>query len=189
LRSILRQDPNIIMVGEIRDSETASIAVQAALTGHLVLSTLHTNDSATTFPRLIDMGVPPFLVASTVNVAMGQRLVRMVCKTCKVPRTLSLSENKSLLELIPEIDKFGSKFFVGKGCDECGGTGYRGRIGIREVLDVSDTVRGLVMDRANAKQIKEAAVHEGMTTMVQDALEKAAHGLTTIEEILRIIHE
>lgn len=190
LRSILRQDPNIIMVGEIRDQETAGIAVNAALTGHLMLSTLHTNDAATTFPRLIDMGIPPFLVASTVNIAMGQRLVRTVCQLCKEERTLTQTELKSLGELIPEVaaDK-ARKFFIGKGCAACGQTGYQGRTGIREVLEINEEIRQLIMNRANASQIKEAAVRNGMTTMIKDGLEKAMKGLTTLEEVLRIIHE
>lgn len=190
LRSILRQDPNIIMVGEIRDQDTASIAVNAALTGHLVLSTLHTNDSATTFPRLLDMGVPPFLVASTVNVAVGQRLVRKLCQKCKAKRILTASEVKSVGELIPEIIAGGLKnFYAPKGCKECGETGYQSRIGVREVLEVNNDIRQLVMNRATASQIKEAAVKNGMVTMVQDGLTKAQSGLTSIEELLRIIHE
>ncbi|MBU6501144.1 MAG: type II/IV secretion system protein [Patescibacteria group bacterium] len=189
LRSILRQDPNVIMVGEIRDTETAGISVQAALTGHLVLSTLHTNDAATTFPRLMDMGVPPFLVASTVNIAIGQRLVRTLCQKCKIKKVLSVSEAKSVAELIPEIGESDRVFYAPKGCDECGNTGYRGRMGIREVLEVNDEVRQLIMTRGNAGQIKEAAVKNGMTTMIKDGVEKALKGQTSIEEILRIIHE
>ncbi|MEK7193637.1 MAG: GspE/PulE family protein [Patescibacteria group bacterium] len=190
LRAILRQDPNIIMVGEIRDSETASIAVNAALTGHLLLSTLHTNDAATTFPRLIDMGIPPFLVASTVNVVMGQRLVRMVCQKCKVERKLTTEEAKSVLEILPDLKPQISKtFFTPKGCKVCDGTGYQGRIGIREVMDVDEEIRKLIMDRANANQIKASAVKNGMKTMLQDGVQKALDGLTTLEEVVRIIHE
>jgi type IV pilus assembly protein PilB len=189
LRSILRQDPNIIMVGEIRDEETASIAVNAALTGHLVLSTLHTNDAATTFPRLIDMGIPPFLVASTVNVAMGQRLVRMICQDCKTKVALTPEEVKSVREILPELSEKNAVFYKGKGCDACNNTGYKGRIGIREVLAVNEDIRQLIMNRANAAQIKEEAVKNGMTTMIKDGLEKALKGITSIEEILRIIYE
>ena len=190
LRSILRQDPNIIMVGEIRDEDTAAIVVNAALTGHLVLSTLHTNDAATTFPRLIDMGVPPFLVASTVNIAMGQRLVRKLCQKCKTKKVLSDSEVKSVSELIPKVGKTGQKtFFIGKGCSECDHSGYSGRVGVREVLMVNEEIRQLIMNRANATQIKEAAIRNGMATMLDDGLAKAASGLTSLEEILRIIHE
>jgi type IV pilus assembly protein PilB len=189
LRSILRQDPNIIMVGEIRDQETASIAVNAALTGHLVLSTLHTNDAATTFPRLIDMGVPPFLVASTINIAMGQRLVRMICQGCKKELTLTSAEVSSLRELIPEVNEKKRVFYSGAGCARCDGTGYQGRIGVREVLAVNERIRELIMNRATASQIKETAIKDGMTTMIRDGLEKAMNGLTTLAEVLRIIHE
>ncbi|MBI4084993.1 MAG: type II/IV secretion system protein [Candidatus Liptonbacteria bacterium] len=189
LRSILRQDPNVVMVGEIRDEETADIAVNASLTGHLVLSTLHTNDAATTFPRLIDMGIPPFLAASTVNIAMGQRLVRTICKNCKKLRILDKDEMASLKEIIPDVDKKVKTFYRGEGCDSCTKTGYEGRTGIREVLEIDDKIRDLIMSRANAQQIKDAAVTAGMTTMLQDGLDKANRGITTIEEILRIIHE
>jgi len=189
LRSILRQDPNIIMVGEIRDQETASIAVNAALTGHLLISTLHTNDAATTFPRLIDMGIPPFLVASTVNIAMGQRLVRTVCKECKEERVLTPEEMMSVKEIIPDLPQKSRVFYVGKGCGACDGTGYRGRIGIREMLEINEEIRQLIMNRATAQQIKEAAVKNGMTTMIQDGVQKALQGVTTLEEVLRIIHE
>jgi type IV pilus assembly protein PilB len=193
LRSILRQDPNIVMVGEIRDQETASIAVNAALTGHLVLSTLHTNDSATTFPRLMDMGVPPFLVASTINVAMGQRLVRRLCEKCKVDRKLTADELKSIKEILPDIEaiteKKKGKFFSPKGCPACNGSGYLGRIGVREVLETSHEIQDLIMKRASAADIKRQAMKEGMVTMVQDGFLKAAEGLTTIEEVIRIIHE
>jgi type II secretory ATPase GspE/PulE/Tfp pilus assembly ATPase PilB-like protein len=176
------------MVGEIRDTETANIAVNAALTGHLMLSTLHTNDAATTFPRLIDMGVPPFLVASTVNVVIAQRLVRVVCPACRRERTLSLAELKSLGSLAKElvVDKV---YTVGKGCKECDGSGYKSRIGIHEVLEVDDDIRSLVVARADAAQIKEQAIKNGMKTMVEDGFMKAHAGLTTIEEVIRIIHE
>lgn len=188
LRSILRQDPNIIMVGEIRDEETAGIAVNAALTGHLVLSTLHTNDAATTFPRLTDMGVPPFLVASTVNIAMGQRLVRKLCQECKVKRVLAPEEISSLKELIPNVGEV-DNFYAGKGCKVCNNTGYTGRIGIREVLEVTKDIRELIMTRANAQILRDAAIKNGMKTMLDDGLEKARQGITTLEEILRIIRE
>ena len=190
LRSILRQDPNIIMVGEIRDEETARIAVNAALTGHLVLSTLHTNDAATTFPRLVDMGVPSFLVASTINIVMGQRLVRKICESCKAQRVLSADELESLREIIPELKKETAKvFYEGKGCPACNGTGYEGRIGIREVLEITDDIRKLVMNRATSQEIKEAAVKNGMITMIKDGVAKAMAGITTLEEVLRIIYE
>jgi type IV pilus assembly protein PilB len=188
LRSILRQDPNIVMVGEIRDEETASIAVNAALTGHLVLSTLHTNDSATTFPRLLDMGVPSFLVASTVNIAIGQRLLRKLCNVCRKERTLSPEELISASELIPSI-RPDMVFYAAQGCDACNESGYQGRLSIREVLEVRDDIRHLIMNRASAQEIKDAAVKDGMTTMIQDAIQKALQGLTSLEEILRVVHE
>ena len=189
LRSILRQDPNIVMVGEIRDEETAGIAVNAALTGHLLLSTLHTNDAATTLPRLLDMGVEPFLISSTVNIAIGQRLVRVLCNACRVERKLTDIELKHLAAVSrPEFYQKG-KFYQKKGCAECGNSGFRGRIGIHEILEIDDAIRNLIMKRANASEIKEAAVKKGMTTMLEDGLEKASRGLTTIEEILRVTQE
>ncbi len=188
LRSILRQDPNIIMVGEIRDSETANIAVNASLTGHLMLSTLHTNDAATTFPRLIDMGVPPFLVASTLNIAMAQRLVRKVCPSCRKERTLSQDELQNFGVAGGTINTR-KVFTKGPGCDNCTGTGYCGRIGIHEILEVKDDIRALIVARADANQIKQAAVKNGMRTMIEDGLLKAKEGVTTVEEVLRIIYE
>jgi type II secretory ATPase GspE/PulE/Tfp pilus assembly ATPase PilB-like protein len=190
LRSILRQDPNIIMVGEIRDEETASIAVNAALTGHKLLSTLHTNDAATTLPRLLDMGVEPFLVASTVNVAIGQRLVRMICEHCKIPRRITDAEFEALQENIPVavLDDH-RDFFIGKGCTICHDTGYRGRMGVYEILEMNDAIREAVMRRADAGEVKKIAVKSGMTTLLEDGFNKAVAGKTTIEEILRVIHE
>ena len=190
LRSILRQDPDIIMVGEIRDRETASIAVNAALTGHLLLSTLHTNDSATTLPRLLDMGVEPFLIASTVNIAIGQRLVRMICKTCKIKKKITDAELKSLTTVIPaSILAKHREFYTGKGCQVCGDTGYAGRVSIYEFLEVTDEIRQAIMKRENASEIKKIAVEHGMTTLMEDGFRKAVQGLTTIEEIMRVIQE
>lgn len=190
LRSVLRQDPNIIMVGEIRDEETASIAVNAALTGHKLLSTLHTNDAATTLPRLLDMGVEPFLVASTINVAIGQRLVRMICEHCKVPRRITAGEFDALKENIPvEVLDDHRDFFIGKGCTVCHDTGYRGRMGIYEILEMNDFIREAIMRRADAGEVKKIAVKNGMTTLLEDGFKKAVAGQTTIEEILRVIHE
>lgn len=194
LRSILRQDPNIIMVGEVRDAETASIAVNTALTGHLLLSTLHTNDSATTLPRLLDMGIDAYLVASTVNVAIGQRLVRKICEKCKESHTLTEAERKNLLQTLParlikhERD-ITSTFYRGKGCKACDKTGFSGRIGIYEVLVVSPAVREALLNRAPSSAIKELAIEEGMTTMFEDGLIKAVEGHTTLAEILRTINE
>ncbi len=190
LRFILRQDPNIIMVGEIRDDETASIAVNAAMTGHLVLSTLHTNDAATTLPRLLDMGVEQFLITSTVNIAIGQRLVRTLCPDCKVERELTEGQIESLKGLIPdEFLKGNQNFSVGIGCKKCDMSGFRGRVGIHEVLEITDELRELIMKRANSKEIRDAAIKNGMVTMLQDGLEKARAGVTTIEEVLRVFHE
>jgi len=194
LRSILRQDPNIIMVGEVRDAETASIAVNTALTGHLLLSTLHTNDSATTLPRLLDMGIDAYLVASTVNVAIGQRLVRKICEKCKESHTLTEAEQKNLLlSLPPRLKQHDSDtlntFYQGKGCKNCENTGFSGRIGIYEVLVVSPNVREAILNRAPSSQIKDIAIKEGMTTMFEDGLLKAAEGKTTLSEVLRTINE
>ena len=190
LRSILRQDPNIIMVGEIRDPETANIAVNAALTGHLMFSTLHTNDAATTFPRLLDMGVPPFLIASTVNIIIAQRLVRKVCLICRRQRTLSIAEIESfggggIMKELPTQ----TVYTIGKGCDECDGTGYMGRIVISEVMEVNEEIRQLIVSRADSLKIKQAAIKNRMTTLVENGFNKAVEGITTVEEVLRNVHE
>ena len=196
LRAILRQDPNIIMVGEIRDQETADIAVNAALTGHLLLSTLHTNDAPTALPRLLEMGTEPFLIASTLNIVIAQRLVRKICEKCKTEIKLKKTEILSVLEsigydlTIENIKKIkDSKFYKGNGCEICNGTGYYGRLGIFEVLNISDKIRDAIMKRANSDVIKSIAIKEGMTTMVQDGFSKVLKGLTTIEDLLRVIHE
>ncbi len=190
LRSILRQDPNIIFVGEIRDNETAGIAVNAALTGHLVLSTLHTNDAATALPRLMDMDVEPFLVASTVNVIIAQRLIRKICESCKGLITISKEE---LEKNIPKdlVEKhFGVKnevhIYKGAGCKICHNTGYAGRIGVFEVLEVSNRIKELIAEKNDSDVILQEALKEGMTTMFDDGLDKVVKGLTTIEEILRV---
>lgn len=190
LRSILRQDPNIIMVGEIRDAETANIAVNTALTGHLLLSTLHTNDAATTLPRLLDMGIEEYLVASTVNIAIGQRLVRKICQECKesVEMTEALKDN---LVKMP----FGSLirdehiFYKGKGCDKCNNSGFSGRICINEVLVADDEIREAILQKKSSSEIRNIAMKNGMTTMLQDGFLKVLAGETTVEEILRVIHE
>lgn len=190
LRSILRQDPNIIMVGEIRDSETASIAVNTALTGHLILSTLHTNDSATTLPRLLDMGVDPYLVASTVNVAIGQRLVRRICDNCKEAYALTDAEKESLLgQLFLRQLADAPQFYRGKGCEACEGTGYAGRIGIHEVMVIDPEIREAILKKASAANLKEIAKKNGMTPMFADGFMKAEQGKTTIEEVLRTVSE
>jgi type IV pilus assembly protein PilB len=194
LRSILRQDPNVIMVGEIRDEETAGIAVNTSLTGHLLLSTLHTNDAATTLPRLLDMKIEAYLVASTVNLAIGSRLVRRICEKCKEEKKMTAAEIESLKEALPDdagvagVEE-GQKFYQGKGCKACNKTGYHGRVGIHEVLVVDDEAREAILRKASAKEIKDVAVRNGMTTMTDAGFAKARQGLTTVEEILRVIHE
>ncbi len=190
LRSILRQDPNIIMVGEVRDEDTAKISVNAALTGHLLLSTIHTNNAATTLPRLLEMGAKPFLIASTVNIAIAQRLVRKICQECKEEWHPTINDIQAMGEVL--ADKFKEEtpvFYRGKGCDICGGSGYYGRIGIYEVLEVTDAIREAIMKRLNADEIEQIAIHEGMTTMLDDGMEKAKQGITSIEEVLRVMHE
>ncbi len=189
LRSILRQDPNVIFVGEIRDGETAGIAVNAALTGHLVVSTVHTNDAATTLPRLIDMKVEPFLVASTINVIIAQRLVRKICEACKA--RVSLNRAEIIKDIPNEVlsRHFGQgealQVYEGKGCKICHATGYSGRIGIFEIIAMSEKIKILISQKADSDEIKRQAIAEGMTTMLVDGLDKAAKGLTTIKEVLR----
>ena len=188
LRSILRQDPDIIFVGEIRDKETASIAVNAAMTGHLVLSTLHTNNASTTLPRLIDMSIEPFLLASTVNLIVAQRLVRKICEKCRFSKTVPLNE---LPKAIPQdlIKKhFGNekeaRIYQGKGCPVCHNTGYRERIGIFEALQVTSAIRDLIEAKSSAETIHKKAVAEDMTTMLEDGLAKVKLGITTIDEVV-----
>jgi type IV pilus assembly protein PilB len=183
LRAFLRQDPNIIMVGEIRDSETASIATKAALTGHLVLSTVHTNDAPSTIDRLVDMGVEPFLVAASVNLVLAQRLVRKVCSKCKQPVEV---HGEALRELgIPQAEAKNIRFFKGRGCPVCNNTGYSGRHGLYEVMPVSPAIRRMILDRASTGQIKARAMSEGMLTLRGDGLLKLRSGVTSAEEILR----
>jgi type IV pilus assembly protein PilB len=193
LRSFLRQDPNIILVGEIRDSETAGLAIQAALTGHLVFSTLHTNNAATALPRLMDMEAEPFLVASSLNAIVGQRICRRVCQNCKeafdVPAGVLQDMKNVLGKLFPSDPSLAPKLYKGKGCQDCNGTGYFGRIGIFEVLPVSEKVGRLVLERASAAQIEEQAFSEGMITMKQDGYLKVIEGVTTIEEVLRVAQD
>ncbi|HDR00046.1 MAG TPA: type II/IV secretion system protein [candidate division WOR-3 bacterium] len=180
LRAILRQDPDIIMVGEIRDSETAEIAFQAALTGHLVLSTLHTNDAASALTRLADMGVEPFLISSSVLAILAQRLVRRNCEKCGRPEPLPESV-RTRLGAEP-----GEEFVRGPGCSSCSSTGYRGRVGIYELLTLSPDIRDLVMAGRSSEEIKSRALTEGMSTLRSDALDKARTGLTSAEEVLRV---
>ena len=184
LRSILRQDPDVIMVGEIRDSETAEIAIQAALTGHLVFSTLHTNDSFGALSRLVDMGIEPFLVSSSLNGVMAQRLVRRVCPACRVPQTAS-TETEHRLGITQ-----GTRIYQeGPGCESCKGTGYRGRTGIHELLPIDDEVRTLVMQRSDAAAIRRLATGRGMKTLRDDGATKITEGTTTVAEVLRVTQE
>ncbi len=192
LRSFLRQDPNIILVGEIRDKETTQLAIQAALTGHLVFATLHTNDSATAIPRLIDLGGEPFLIASVLSASVAQRISRRLCQHCKesyVPEQKIQDEIKTVLgDLLPKNYRDGKPLtlFRGKGCNECGNTGYSGRIAIFEVLKITPTINKMILQSQSAKDIETQARKEGLIIMKQDGYLKAIEGLTTIEEILRI---
>jgi len=171
------------MVGEIRDLETASIAVKAALTGHLVLSTLHTNDAPSTINRMVDMGIEPFLVASSTNLIMAQRLIRRVCTQCKGDVQLHVEVLRELGISDEEAKK--CNFKEGKGCVDCNNTGYRGRLGVYEVMPISPKVRDLILDRAPTSQIKKVAVDEGMLTLRMDGLAKLKNGVTTAEEVLK----
>lgn len=224
LRSVLRQDPDIVMVGEIRDQETAELAVQASLTGHLVLSTLHTNSAAAAIPRLLDMGIEPFLLTSTMRAVVAQRLPRKVCQNCieaypappeivtnikEVMSTVkdfnlvdylkrvgaskvsSMGEDKKIFKL-PEIGPRGEEIiylYRGKGCDKCGGSGYSGRIGIFEVLDVTDKISRMMMETVSDKDIEKVALENGMLTMTQDGYLKALEGITSLEEVMRVSKE
>ena len=188
LRALLRHDPDIMMVGEIRDKETAQIAIHSALTGHLVLSTLHTNDAPGAMPRLLDMGVEGYLAASTVNVVVAQRLVRKICSAC----TIEYKPDNAIMSKLSDDFKVNlseQKFYRGKGCPECGNKGFSGRIGIYEVLQVTETIRPLISSRVSSDEILEQAKKEGMVTMLQDGLNKVSGGLTTIEEVIKAVLE
>lgn len=193
LRSVLRQDPNVIMVGEVRDLETAAMATHAALTGHLVLTTLHTNDASGALPRLIDMGVEPFLITSSINAVIGQRLVRKICEHCKeqveIPAPVMAFIKQKLSDIpqgeLKNVDLENMVFYRGKGCPYCT-NGYKGRIGIFEVLVMSEPLEALAIKRAPTSEIKQVAIKEGMVTMTQDGLVKALKGITTVDEVLRV---
>lgn len=193
LRSFLRQDPNIILVGEIRDQETTELAIQAALTGHLVFSTLHTSNAAGALPRLIDMGAETFLLASTITASLGQRIARKICETCKTsynPPLEIISEiRKNLGELMPNTPDNQIKLFKGTGCEECGHSGFLGRIGIFEVMPISENIAKLILRRADSTTLEKQAVAEGMITIKQDGYLKVLDGLTTIDEVLRVAQE
>ncbi len=206
LRSLLRQDPDIIMVGEIRDQETAEIAIHSAMTGHLVLSTIHTNDAPTTIPRLTQMNVPTFLIASTFNIIIAQRLVRKICPNCIYSYNLEKAyikelekqvDMESILKTLEEEKVIAKKknkleellFYRGKGCDKCANTGYKGRLGIYEVLENDENMSELILKNSGAEKIKEYAISHGMLSIVEDGFIKAKNGITTIEEILRVAKE
>jgi type IV pilus assembly protein PilB len=183
LRSFLRQDPNIVLVGEIRDFETAEIAIKAALTGHLVLSTLHTNDAPSTISRLMNMGIEPFLVATSVNLIQAQRLIRRVCKDCK-------KEHPTPVEVLEEIgfapaEAKKVKTYKGKGCPSCNDTGYKGRIGLYEVMEITDEIRELILIGASALELRKKSIEDGMISLRESGLYKIRNGVTTIEEVLR----
>jgi general secretion pathway protein E len=185
LRSFLRHDPDVLMVGEMRDGETASVGIHAALTGHLVLSTLHTNTASGAIPRLLDMGIDAFLLASSLRCVVGQRLVRVLCTHCKQPDhaspDLALLNGKALNAGAP------ARLWRAVGCGRCAGTGYNDRIVISEVLDVDDAIRDLIQPKARPAAIEEAACQKGMVTMAADGLRKCQQGLTTIEEVRRVV--
>ncbi len=206
LRALLRQDPNIIMIGEIRDKETAEEAAHAAMTGHVVFSTLHTNSAAAALPRLLDIGIEPYLIASITNAVLAQRLVRVICKDCKIEMHLdnagveSLSKIFHLEKLLPVLEREGVltekvkklqdvTFYKGQGCDKCAHSGYKGRLGIHEVLEVSTAVADMIMERKSSQEIQEQAEKENMILLWQDGFIKAVKGLTTIDEILRVSKE
>lgn len=204
LRSFLRQDPDIIMVGEIRDTETAEIAVHAAMTGHLVLSTLHTNDAVTTIPRLSDMNIPSFLIATTTNCIIAQRLVRKICQECITSYKLSpeaINDLSKKLDIDPILDTLKREgviteknlknllFYKGKGCKKCNNEGYKGRMGIYEILEITPEITDLINSGATTDKIHELAVKQGMLLMIEDGFIKAKNGITTIEEILRVTRE
>jgi len=184
LRHILRQDPNVIMVTEIRDLETAEIAIRAALTGHLVFSTLHTNDAPSAFTRLIDMGIEPFLVASSVEAIMAQRLVRTICPVCKTEQKV---EREYLRKIgFPEEEIATTRFLHGAGCEDCRQLGYQGRLAIYELLLLNEALRPLILSRAASSTIAARAMEQGMRTLRIDGWNKVKNGITTIEEVLRV---
>jgi general secretion pathway protein E len=182
LRSIVRQDPDVIMVGEIRDTKTADVAIQAALTGHLVFSTVHTNDAAGAITRLLDMGVENYLISSALIGVLAQRLVRVICKSCKEPAKVA----SALIEELGTCGHENIKAFHGKGCNVCSQTGYRGRAGIYELLIVDDSIRQLILAKSTAQKIRDFSRSQGMTTLREDGWKKVATGITTVEEVLRV---
>jgi type II secretory ATPase GspE/PulE/Tfp pilus assembly ATPase PilB-like protein len=190
LRTFLRQDPDVIMVGEIRDRDTAEIAIRAALTGHLVFSTLHTNDSAGSINRLLDMGIEPFLVASSVEGIVAQRLIRRLCPACRKPVEIDQSKREFLKgEGFPVEELSSATIYEPNGCDECRGSGFKGRTGIYEILIVDDHIRPLIIERAASSVIKREASKRGLRTLRDDGWKKVLAGVTTVEEVLRVSEE
>ena len=183
LRSFLRQDPNIVLVGEIRDFETAEIAIKAALTGHLVLSTLHTNDAPSTISRMVNMGIEPFLVATSINIIQAQRLIRLICANCKEEQKLPVEAFTEIGFSPDEADTM--KAYKGKGCTTCNGTGYKGRIGLYEVMEITDELRELIIIGASAIELRKKAIDLGMVTLRGSGLYKLREGMTTIEEVVK----
>jgi len=186
LRAMMRQAPNIILVGEIRDQETADIAIQAALTGHLVFSTLHTNDAPSALTRLIDMGVKPFLVASAVMAIMAQRLIRRLCPECKSPAEVTDSDLRSIGLTRDRLET--ATIFEATGCNVCGGAGYKGRQGVYELMEMSPDLREMAFQKKSGMELRVKAINEGMNTLQMDGVRKVLSGVTTISEILRITH-
>jgi general secretion pathway protein E len=187
LRAIVRQDPDVILVGEIRDIETAGIAIQSALTGHLVFSTLHTNDAAGAVTRLKDLGVEPYLIASSVNAIIAQRLVRILCPHCRTPYQLTPEDVKSIHINGPGL--VGTRVFKPRGCEKCFDTGYLGRQAIFEILALDDEIRQLILQTAETGRIREMAVRKGMTTLRNDGMAKVLQGVTSIREVFRVTQE
>ncbi len=187
LRHMLRHDPDVMMVGEVRDFETAEIAIRSALTGHLVLSTIHTNDAAGAVTRLLDMGLEPFLVSSSLECLVAQRLVRLICPKCKAKAAANSELLRQIKELGAELNNV--ELYEGKGCEQCRFTGYRGRTAIYEIITVNEAIRELILQRASSQQIKQKAVSQGMRTLRQDGLDKVKKGLTTLTEVLRVTQE
>ena len=187
LRTIVRQDPNVILVGEIRDKETAEIAVNAALTGHLLLSTFHANDAATAIPRLVEMGIEPYLLATTLEIIIGQRLVKRVCQSCRYSKTISPTEAESMFVGAKNIvPKKGLTVYMGKGCDSCGGTGYRGRIALYEIIRNNPELADVILKNTSSQKLWEVAKKHGSKSLFEDGLEKVKSGQTTLEEVLRV---
>lgn len=198
LRALLRQNPDIIMIGEIRDEETVEIAIQSALTGHLVLSSLHTNDAPSAIPRFIDMGAQPFLLSSTINLILAQRLVRKICTTCiesykitpeingLIAEQIAISGDKKTANKNIEVPQ---TLYRGKGCNVCNHSGFRGQIGIFEILKMTEPIKDLILKSAAASEIRKMSITEGMLTLFKDGLSKVESGVTTIEEVLRVVRE